>query len=88
MIMFVSFSSGRSAAVMLKAVAALKAIGGPGSAEGMGRVLRDAGAPKPARLAALEALKWSMLPEARKQMEEFSSSWDPLAREYAAKVGH
>ena len=82
--LFATSSEGRSAAAMMKAVAALRAIGVGAAMEGVGRVLQDVRAPMPARRAALEALRWSMQPEARKQLDEFSSSPDPLAREYRA----
>ena len=84
--LFATSSEGRSAAIMLKAVAALRAIGGGAAMEGVGRVLRDVGAPIAARRAAVEALRWSMQPEARKQLDDFTSSPDPLAREYVAKA--
>jgi hypothetical protein len=84
--LFSTRSEGRSAPIMLKAVAALRAIGGGDAMEGLGRVLRDVGAPMAARKAAVEALRWSMQPEARKQLDDFTSSPDPLAREYVAKA--
>jgi HEAT repeat protein len=84
--LFSTSSEGRSAAIMLKAVAALRAIGGGAAMEGVGRILRDVGAPIPARKAAVEALRWSMQPEARKQLDDFATSPDPLAREYVAKA--
>ena len=83
---FASNSAGRSATVVLKTVTALRAIGGDESMVGLGRILKDVNAPQPARRAAMEALRWSMNPAARKQLDEFSTSPDPLAREYKAKA--
>jgi FOG: HEAT repeat len=83
---FASSSSGRSATVVMKAIAALRAIGGEGAMTGLGRILKDPGAPLAARKQAMEALRWSMHPAAKVQLDDFASSPDPLAREYMAKA--
>jgi hypothetical protein len=83
---FASNSAGRSAAIVTKTIAALRAIGGEGAMTGLGRILKDPGAPLPARKQAMEALRWSMHPAAKAQLDDFASSPDPLAREYLSKA--
>jgi hypothetical protein len=83
---FASSSSGRSATIVMKAIAALRAIGGEGAMTGLGRILKDPGAPLAARKQAMETLRWSMHPAAKVQLDDFGSSPDPLAREYMAKA--
>lgn len=86
LIFYASNSAGKSAAIVMKTIATFRAIGGEGAMTGLGRILKDPSAPIQARRQAMEALRWSMHPTAKAQLDEFSTSPDPLAREYLAKA--